>query len=145
MRVVRHHPVDLSRAFFSTMLVRKLDASGYARVKHWRVYAEEGLARCEVGVCLGDGEMVLEYGGKTLSRYDVSLSRDAATLEAVTNPRLFATPYQRSRLELRLFDLQDSLGDAGWLKVLRLDGYAARNRRCTEALRHPLFPYLEAL
>ena len=145
MRVVRHHPVDLSRAFFSTMLVRKLDASGYARVKHWRVYAEEGLARCEVGVWLGDGKMVLEYGGKTLSRYDVSLSRDAATLEVVTNPRLFATPYQRNRLELRLFDLQDSLGDAGWLKALRLDGYAARNRRCTEALQHPLFPYLKAL
>jgi hypothetical protein len=57
--------------------------------------------------------MAVEHAGRTLSRYDVSLSRDAATLEAVTNPRLFATPYQRSRLELRLFDLQDSLGDAG--------------------------------
>jgi hypothetical protein len=40
VRVVRHHPTDLSRAFFSTMLVRRLDAAGYARVKHWRVYAE---------------------------------------------------------------------------------------------------------
>jgi putative transposase len=30
VRVVRHHPTDLSRAFFSTMLVRRLDASGYA-------------------------------------------------------------------------------------------------------------------
>jgi hypothetical protein len=44
-RVVCHHPTDLSRAFFSTMLVRRLAASGYARVKHRRVYAEEGLAR----------------------------------------------------------------------------------------------------
>jgi hypothetical protein len=41
------------------MLVRRLDASGYARVKHWRVYAEEGLASCEVAVWLGDGEMAL--------------------------------------------------------------------------------------
>lgn len=31
VRVVRHHPVDLSRAFFPTRLVRRLDASGYAR------------------------------------------------------------------------------------------------------------------
>ncbi len=93
VRTVRHHPTDLSRAFFSTMLVRKLDASGYARVKHWRVYAEEGLARCEVAVWLDDGEMAVEYEGRILSRYDVSLSRDAAKLEAVTNPRLFSTPY----------------------------------------------------
>jgi hypothetical protein len=69
------------------------------------VYAEEGLARREVAVWLGDEEMAFEYAGRTLSRYDVSLSRDAAKLEAITNPRLFATPYQRSRPELRLFDL----------------------------------------
>lgn len=142
--MVRHHPGDLSRAFFSTVLVRKLDASSYARVKHWRVYAEEGLARCEVAVWLGDGEMAVEYGGRTLSSYDISLSREAK-LEAVTNPRLFATQYQRSRPQLRLFELQDSLGDAGWLKALRLDGYAARTRRRPEALQHPLFPYVEAL
>jgi Integrase core domain len=144
VRVVRRHPTDLSRAFFSTVLVRRLDASGYARVKHWRVYAEEGLARREVAVWLGDGEMAVEYGGRTLSRYDVSLSREAK-LEAVTNPRLFATQYQRSRPQLRLFELQDSLGDAGWLKALRLDGYAARTRRRPEALQHPLFPFLGAL
>jgi hypothetical protein len=70
--VVRHHPVDLSRALFSTVLVRKLDTSGYARVKHWRVYAEEGLACHEVAVWLGDGEMPVEYVGQTLSRYDVT-------------------------------------------------------------------------
>ncbi len=75
------------------MLVRRLDTSGYARVKHWRVYADEGLARCEVAIWLGDGEMAVEYGGRTLSRYDVSLSREAK-LEAVTNPRLFSTPYE---------------------------------------------------
>jgi hypothetical protein len=144
VRMVRHHPTDLSRAFFSTMLIRRLDASGYACVKHWWIYAEEGLARCEVAVWLGDGEMAVEYGGQTLSRYDVSLSRDAATLEEVTNPRLFATAYGRSRSQLRLFALQDALGDVGWLKAIRLEGYTARSRR-SEALQQTLFPYLEAL
>jgi hypothetical protein len=58
------------------MLVRRLDASGYARVKHWRVYAEEGLASCEVAVWLGDGEMALEYGGEpSRSRWAPSWSR----------------------------------------------------------------------
>lgn len=110
VRVVRHHPTDLSRAFFSTMLVRKLDASGYARVKHWRVYAEEGLARREVAVWLGDGEMAVEYGGRMLSRYDVSLLWEAK-LEAVTNPRLFATPYGTA--QFKLFGLEDALGGNG--------------------------------
>jgi putative transposase len=142
VRVVRHHPTDLSRAFFSTRFVRRLDASGYARVKHWRVYAEEGLARCEVAVWLGDGEMAVEYAGRTLSRYDVSLSRDAAKLEAVTNPRLFATPYRAT--QPKLFAL-DALGEGGWLKALKLAGYAARARRRPAALQQALFPYLEAL
>ncbi len=140
VRVIRHHPTDLSRAFFSTMLVRRLDEAGYARVKHWRIYAEEGLARCQVAVWLGDGEMAVEYAGRTLSRYDVSLSR-GAKLEAVTNPRLFATPYRTA--QPKLFAL-DALGEGGWLKALRLEGYTARSRR-PEALQQALFPYLEAL
>lgn len=57
------------------MLVRKLDAAGYARVKHWRVYAEEGLAHHRGVVRLGEGEMAVEYAGQALARYDVSLSR----------------------------------------------------------------------
>ncbi len=141
VRVVRHHPVDLSRAFFSTRFVRRLDASGYARVKHWRVYAEEGLARCEVAVWLGDGEMAVEYGGRTLSRYDVSLSQDAK-LEVVTNPRLFATPYGTG--QPRLFAL-DALGEGGWLKALRLERYGARAGRSPRSLQQALFSYLDAL
>ncbi len=87
--------------------------------------------------------MAVEYGDQTLARYDVSLSRDAARLEGVTNPRLFATGYGTT--QLRLFALQDLLGDAGWLKALRLNGYAARTRRRPQALQYSLFPYLEAL
>jgi hypothetical protein len=124
------------------LLVRKLDAAGYSRVKHWRVYAEEGLARCKVAVWLGDSEMALEHGGRTLSRYDVSLSREAKQ-KTVTTPRLFSTLYGAAA-QPKLFALEDALGEGGWLKALRLDGYAARNRRRPEALQHPLFPYLEA-
>src|SRR5215216_5992071 len=141
VRVVRHHPSDLSRAFFSTMLVRRLDASGYARVKHWRVYAEERLASCEVAVWLGDGEMALEYGGRTLSRYDVSLSL-GAKLESVTNPRLFASPYETG--QPKLFALS-ALGEGGWIKAMRLKGYAPRSPGRPKALQQALFRYAEAL
>ena len=144
MRVLRHHPEDLGRAFFSTRFVRRLDASGYARIKHWRVYAEEGLARCEVALWLGNDGLVVEHGGQTLSRYDVSLSSVEAKLEDVANPRPFATRYRRTP-QLRLFALEQALGEGGWLKALRLEGYADRTRRRPQALQQVLFTYLEAL
>ena len=110
-------------------------------MKHWRVYAEEGLASCEVAVWLGDGEMALEYGGRTLSRYDVSLSR-GARLESVTNPRLFASPYETG--QPKLFALS-ALGEGGWLKAMRLKGYAPRSPGRPKALQQALFRYAEAL
>jgi putative transposase len=45
---VRHRPEDLERAFFSTRFTRVLDSSGYARIRHWKIYAKEGLANREV-------------------------------------------------------------------------------------------------
>ena len=141
--MVRYHPMDLGRAFFSTRFTRVLDASGYARIKHWRVYAEEGLARCEVALWLGDEGLVVEYEGQALSRYDVSLSHAASKLKDVTNPRLFATRHRTP--QLRLFALEDALGESGWLKALRLDEYAARTRFRPQALQQALFGYAQAL
>lgn len=124
------------------MLVRKLDAAGYARVKRWRVYAEEGLARREVAVWLGDGEMAVEYGGRTLVRYDVSLSSGTTKFEEVTNPRVFATGYRTP--QLKLFGL-DALGDDGWLKALRLEDYVPRKVRRPGMLQQALFACTDAL
>ena len=125
------------------MFVRRLDVLGYARLKHWRVYGEEGLARCEVILWLGDGGLVVEYGGDTLSRYDTSFSPGETRLRNVTNPRLFATRYRP--LQLKLFALDEVLGYGGWLKAVRLDAYVTRGRRRPLALQEVLFPYLDAL
>jgi hypothetical protein len=38
-----------------------------------------------VALWLGEDDLVIEYGGDTLSRYDVSFSTGAPKLEAVTN------------------------------------------------------------
>ncbi len=142
LTVVRHHPVDLSRAFFSTRFVRRLDASGYARIKHWRVYAEEGLARCEVALWLGDDGLAVEYAGQTLSLYDVSLS-GAMKLEDVANSLGFATGHRSP--QPRLFALEETLGEGGWLKAMKLEEYAVRTRRSPIALQQALFPYLDAI
>ncbi|MBA2713360.1 MAG: hypothetical protein H0U55_07390, partial [Rubrobacteraceae bacterium] len=44
----------------------------------------------------------------------------------------------------RLFAL-DALGEAGWLKALRLEGYSPRSPRRLRAVQQALFPYAEAL
>src|SRR5215212_7441198 len=67
---VRHRSEDLQRAFFSTRFVRVLDRSGYARLKHWKVYAEESLARREVTLWLGPDVLNVEFAGEPLARYD---------------------------------------------------------------------------
>jgi hypothetical protein len=78
------------------------------------VYAEEGLAKCEVALWLGDDGLAVEYEGQTLSLYDVSLYdvslSGAMKLEDVANPRLFATGHHRS-LQLKLFTLEEALGE----------------------------------
>jgi hypothetical protein len=107
------------------------------------VYGEEGLARCEVALWLGNEGLSVEYGGRTLSRYDVSFSPGSGKLEDVSNPRLFVTSYRTP--QLKLFALEEMLGEGGWLKALRLEEYAARIRQRPSALQQTLFAYLDAL
>jgi putative transposase len=145
LTVVRHHPEDLSRAFFSSRFIRKLDALGYARFRRWRVYAEEGLACLPVALWLGEDDLTVQYGADTLSSYDVSFSPGETKLRAVTNPRLFATRHQRNWPQLKLFGLEEALGEGGWLKALELEEYASPPRNKAKMLQGALFPYLEAL
>jgi hypothetical protein len=48
--VLRYHPKDLERAFFSTRFSRKLDSLGYATFRRWRIYGEEALAGGEAAL-----------------------------------------------------------------------------------------------
>ena len=69
-------------------------------------------------------------------------SGGAGKLEEVTKPTLLETSYQQPHL--KLVELVEILGNTGWLKVLRLDDYAARKPRRLQALQQTLFPYHEA-
>ena len=139
---VRYRPEDLERAFFSTRFSRVLDSLGYARFRDWRLYGEEGLAKREAAVWLQPGSLTVEYGGEPLSRYDVELAPGGGTgeLRSVGRPRLFETSHALPAKPLRLF----ALDEAGWLKALKLEGYAPRITRRPQALQEVLFPYLEA-
>jgi hypothetical protein len=112
---------------------------------NWRVYAEEALAKRDVALWLGGNTLSVEYAGETLSRYEVEYQPRGGGLRDVRQPELFETAHQRGWPQLRLFRLEDALGD-GWLKALRLEAYALRGRqRSQEALQQTLSPYLEAL
>src|SRR5215207_1003679 len=137
---VRYRPEDLKRAFFSSRFTRILDDLGYARFRHWRLYGEEGLPKKEATLWREAESLTLEYRGQPLSRYDVRFVTGTEELRAVTRPRLFETSHAIP--QLRLFGL-DSLGEAGWLKALKLEGYAPRKRRSL-SLQQALFPYHEA-
>jgi hypothetical protein len=63
-------------------------------------------------------------------------------LRFLTRPRLFGS--SRVRPQPRLFAL-DALGEEGWLKALKLEGYSPRSPRRPRALQQALFPYADAL
>jgi len=114
----------------------------------WRLYAEEALAGREADLWLLEKTLTVEHAGESLSSYEVDY--DAAggrsgtgKLLTVKKPTLFETPFVSG--QPRLFGLAESLGDDGWLKMLRLEDYAPRSSRQRIMLQQVLFPYVEAL
>lgn len=65
-------------------------------------------------------------------------------LVLVVNPTLFETSSRIRRLQLKLFELQDALGQE-WLKLLVLDDCAPGKLRRRRALQQILLPYAEAI
>jgi hypothetical protein len=97
------------------------------------------LAKREAAVRLQPGSLTLEYGGQTISVYDVELASETGKPTAVRSARLFETTYGLP--QLRLFALEA----AGWLTALKLEEYAPRRSSDPVALHEVLFPYLDAL
>ena len=58
-------------------------------------------------------------------------------------PALFETSHALG--QMRLFGLAETLGEDGWLKVLRLDDYAPRSSHQPERLQQVLFTYTDAI
>jgi hypothetical protein len=61
----------------------------------------------------------------------------------VRKPILFETSYVAG--QMRLFGLDETLGEEGWLKVLRLEDYAPRSSHQPEMLQQVLFTYTDAM
>jgi putative transposase len=145
---MRFHPKDLERAFFSERHSRVIDALGYATLMRWRLYAEEGLAGREADLWLLESTLTLEHAGEPLSAYEVRYDPaggrgGSGKLLGVGKPTLFETPFAPG--QMRLFGLAETLGDYGWLKMLRLDDYAPREPHRQGILQQALFAYTDAI
>jgi len=140
---VRYRDEDLERAFFSTRHTRKLDTLGYARFRHWRLYAEEGLAGKEAALWLEPETLTMEYAGEALSRYEVKRSPDGSELRHVGEAILLETSIVVH--QPKLFDLAEILGEDGWLKAVRMADYAPRRPRSPKLLQQALFAYTDAI
>jgi len=81
------------------------------------------LAGREAALWLATESLTLEHEGVPLSCYEVRVEAETGELRSVGRPRLFGTSAVVA--QPKLFGL-DALGEAGWLKALRLEGYAPR-------------------
>lgn len=150
VKTLRYREEDLARAFFSARHTRTLDGLGYLVLQRFRLYAEEGLAGTEVVVWVTEDELIVEYGGEALSRYEVECDPAAGVspvgrLRTVKGHTLFETSIATLAKPLKLFDLEEVLGEEGWIKVLKLEEYAPRQPRRPDKLQQVLFPYTEAI
>jgi hypothetical protein len=73
----------------------------------------------------------------------VQFASGTRELQSVGRARLYETSH--SPPQLRLFGL-NALGEGGWLKALKLVGYAPRRRPSGPLVpQEAMFPYLDAL
>ena len=102
---------------------------------------KSSLAGREAALWLAAESLTVEHAGEPLSRYDVKVEPDTGALRSVGRPRLFDTPCALP--QPRLFAL-DALGEGGWLKAMRLEGYAPRSPRRPKGLQQALFAHHKA-
>jgi hypothetical protein len=76
--------VDLHRVFYTLRFGRVLDARGYARFRHWKVYGERGLAGQSVGLRLYGPQLTVEHRDEPLAQFQVAYAPGKRLFKAVT-------------------------------------------------------------
>jgi hypothetical protein len=113
---------------------RRIDAAGYIRYCHWRLYAERGLAYRHAEVWLVGETLAIEHAEEPLSQFTVEYQADKKHLRRVRDPRL---------MEHRFVSPQPFLWPEDavmWRLVQKLPDYAPRRRRRAENRRVEQLP-----
>ncbi len=112
---VRGRVVDdamLHRVFHTTRFVCQLDRGGYLQFRHWRLYAEGGLARQQAALWLYAENLTIAYQDQPLAHYTVTYEADQHTFKTVGDPQLVETAFRSPQLPLW------ELTDDEWHKVV---------------------------
>ena len=125
-------PADLDR-LFRLRTLRRLNAAGTLRFRHWRLYAERGLAGERAAVWVHGETLTVEHATETLAQYRVALASDGRHLREVTEPRFFATEHGSPQPFLA------PLEETVWHPACRLAPYRPRRRHDDEDVQAPLF------
>ena len=125
-------PADLDRLFRLRWL-RRVTAGGTIRFRHWRLYAERGLAGERAAVWVHGETLTLEYETETLAQYRVAVEANGRGLKEVDEPRFFVTDHGSPQPFLT------SLEEVAWQPAQRLAPYRARRVRAGAGRQEPLF------
>jgi hypothetical protein len=112
--------------------LRSIAPSGSIRFRHWRLYAERGLAGERAAVWVHGETLTLEYETETVARYRATLEADGR-LKEVGDPRFFVTGHNSPQPFL------PGLEEVDWQPAQRLPPYRARRTRAETGLQEPLF------
>jgi transposase InsO family protein len=85
----------LHRVFYTLRFGRVLDARGYARFRHWKVYGARGLAGRPVGLWLYGPQLTVEHRDEPLAQFQVTYAPGKRQFKAVTLLRAYvdAVPF----------------------------------------------------
>ena len=114
-------PADLDR-LFRLRAQRRVDAQGFVRYRHWRLYGERGLIGADAAVWLFGDTLTIEYATETLAQYQVATVPTSRHIRQISEPHLFATQHRSPQPFL------DTLDVVEWHPVLRLVPYQPRRK-----------------
>jgi transposase len=123
---------DLDR-LFRLRALRRINAAGSVRFRHWRLYAERGLAGARTAVWVHGETLTLEFETETLAQYPVTLEANGVGLREVGAPRFFPTDHGSPQPFL------PDLEETGWQPARRLAPYRPRRQRDANEAQAPLF------
>jgi transposase InsO family protein len=112
----------LQRLFQSIYFSRTVNRYGFVSIQRHYIYAEQGLSRNRVSVWIYEGSLHLQYQQTMLAQYSCDYEPEQKSLNSLSDPILFQTPFKSPQLVL--FELDHDQ----WLKI-RQRPYFSRQKR----------------
>src|SRR6516165_4362016 len=104
-------PEHLRCLFGRGQFLRTVNPYGFVSIQRFYIYAEQGLSRQRVAVCIYEGHLRIEYRETLIARYRCAYDPRQKRLREVSHPMLYRTMFASPQLELIELD------DTQWIKV----------------------------